>query len=103
MKQRLIIIIILCLLLITGSSSRMMACPVCYGSADNSTMDAANTAVWTLLGITGFVLFSVVAFSFFVWKRTKRLREQIFPDSFIDDNGIIHLKNNKGIIEWNNS
>ncbi len=88
-------------LVFSFSSFTGFACPVCYGSADNSTMDAANTAVWTLLSITGFVLMSVVAFSLFVWKRTKRLQEQSSPESFIDDNGIIHLKNNKGSFEWN--
>ncbi|MBI5217146.1 MAG: hypothetical protein HY960_15425 [Ignavibacteriae bacterium] len=95
--------LIIALLVLTIPSSNGIACPSCFGAADNATMDAANTAVWVLLGITGFVLLSVVGFSFFVWKRTKRLHTQLSHDSYIDDNGIIHLKNNKGIFEWNNS
>ncbi|GEM_PF-455523 len=94
------VLVVTIVLLTLGTSAT--ACPSCYGAAQNNTMDAANTAVMTLLGITGFVLSGIAGFGLFMWKRVKKHRETISNNSFVDDNGHIHI-DNKGTYEWNNS
>lgn len=90
------------MLLVTGTFIAY-ACPGCYGATENNTIEATNNAVVVMLGITGFVLVTFGAFFIYVWKRTRRIREKISHDSFIDQNGAVHLIQNKGMVEWKNS
>jgi hypothetical protein len=85
------------------SNSVTFACPSCFGAAQGPMIDGMNTAILTLLGITGFMLITISSFFIYMWRRTSRLREQITRDSFIDEQGIIHLNQKKGLMEWNNS
>ncbi len=96
-STRFIAALVLCFMALITSAT---ACPACYGAANNNTMDAANTAVMTLLGITGFVLSGIIGFGLYMWKRMKKTKETISKNSFVDDNGIIHI-DNKGTYEWN--
>ncbi len=85
------------------SNSVAFACPSCFGAAQGPMIDGMNAAILTLLGIIGMILILISSFFIFMWRRTSRYREQVTHDSFIDEQGTIHLNQKKGLIEWNNS
>ncbi|HZY10224.1 MAG TPA: hypothetical protein VFF29_03640 [Bacteroidota bacterium] len=92
-------ILIVMILLFTVALS---ACPTCYGVSDSPVRAGMDKAILTMLGITGFVLMLIVASFIRVWRKTRKLREDISEKSFIDQQGIIHSNNDKGVVEWNN-
>ena len=91
------------LLLLWMSTSALLACPMCFNADQGNTIKATNNAVVILLGITGFVLLTFAAFFIYLWKRSRKIREHISDDSFVDEEGTIHWKQNKGTFEWKNS
>ncbi|MBI4547545.1 MAG: hypothetical protein HY707_06185 [Ignavibacteriae bacterium] len=79
------------------------ACPVCYGVQDSPMTAGMNAAILVMLGITGFVLAIIVVFFLWMWRRNRRRREQISDDIYVNEKGQLQTKNEKGVIEWNNS
>jgi hypothetical protein len=56
-----------------------LACPVCYGPADEPMVKATNNGIWVLLGVVGFVQLGFAAMFWSFWRRSKqqkRFREQ---------------------------
>ena len=53
-----------------------MACPSCYGAADSPMTDAMNMAIFSLLGVTGSVLFGLVAFFVYLRRRAQSLNQR---------------------------
>lgn len=58
----------------------LLACPVCYGSADAPMNKGMNNAIWVLVGIIGFVQLGFVALFWSFWRRSKQL--QRFREQF---------------------
>jgi hypothetical protein len=52
-----------------------LACPVCFGSTDAPIAGAVNLAIFALLGVTGAVLGSFVAFFVYLARKAKQARE----------------------------
>lgn len=92
-------ILIVIILLFTATLS---ACPTCYGVSDSPVKAGMDKAILTMLGITGFVLILIASYFIKYWRRTRRLEEEISKKSFIDQQGVIHSNNDKGVVEWNN-
>lgn len=75
-------------------SSRLGACPNCYGAATGPMIDGMNMAIMAMLGITGVVLGAISSFFILMRRRLRRLRPASPDQSYV---------NEKGILEWNNS
>lgn len=58
----------------------LLACPVCYGSADAPMNKGMNNAIWVLVGIIGFVQLGFVALFWSFWRRSKQLKR--FKEQF---------------------
>lgn len=61
------------IILILSSISSVMACPVCYGAADEPEVIAAQTGILFLLGIVGFVLSCIGLFMFNLSRKTNKV------------------------------
>ena len=77
------------------------ACPNCYGAPDSPMTAGMNTAILVMLGITGFVLLAIVISFFLLWRRARRLQTQISEQLFVNEQGILQSKKEKGVVEWN--
>lgn len=51
------------------------ACPVCFGAAEGPMIDGMNLAILALLGVTGAVLGSFIAFFVYLARRARMVRE----------------------------
>lgn len=51
--------------------SRAHACAVCYGDPNSPQTVALNLAIFTMLGVTGCVLSSIVGVGFMLWRRAQ--------------------------------
>ena len=69
--QPLIVIVVAVVALVPES---LLACPVCFGASDEPAAHAMNYAIFTLLGVTGSVLGSFLAFIGYLWRRARMLR-----------------------------
>ena len=78
------------------------ACPSCYGAADSPMTAGMNTAILVMLGITGFVLVTISVAFFLLWRRYKRLQNSLSNEMYINEQGTLQTKNEKGVVEWNN-
>lgn len=63
-------------LLVFALAEPAFACPVCFGATDSPVAQGINLAILALLGITGAVLGSFVAFFIYLAKRARQVREQ---------------------------
>jgi heme/copper-type cytochrome/quinol oxidase subunit 2 len=90
-------------LAVLAFSSAGQACPVCYGANDSQMNAGMNTALGLMLGTTGFVLAIIGAFFMMMWRRYRRQRAHDSAQTFIDEQGLLRLKDEKGIMEWNNT
>jgi predicted transporter len=61
--------------MLVGGSSRLLACPVCFGGAEGSLIDGAKLGVLALVGVTLVVQGSFVAFFIYLRKRAKRMAD----------------------------
>lgn len=95
-----IVITALSLLMSYGST---WGCPACYGDPDSPMTAGMNSAILVMLGITGFVLVSIVACFFLLWKRAKRHQAALSERLSVNEDGLLHENNEKGVVEWNNS
>ncbi len=77
------------------------ACPACYGSSDAALRSGMDSAILFMLGLTGFVLVTILGLFILVWRRARRARV-LSGDLFVDAHGHLHDTKEKGIIEWNN-
>src|SRR5438132_293978 len=89
-------------LLILTYCAAASSCPVCYGAADSPMNAGMNTAILVMLGITGFVLASIVGCFFLLWRRAKRHQAILSPSLSVNEHGMLQEKNEKGVVEWNN-
>ncbi|MBI1805828.1 MAG: hypothetical protein HYR76_02105 [Ignavibacteria bacterium] len=78
------------------------ACPVCFGANDSPMAAGMNTAILVMLGIIGFVLSMILTFFLIMWRRYKHEKSVLSDRTFIDDRGNLQMKNEKGVVEWNN-
>jgi hypothetical protein len=78
------------------------ACPSCYGAADSPMTAGMNTAILVMLGIIGFVLGVIVSAFLFLWRRAKRVQAEFSDSTYVDEQGHLKSKNEKGVVEWNN-
>ena len=60
----------------------VMACPVCFGSADSEQTKAAQAGILALLGVTVAMLASIAAFFFIYLRRRIRIFEESNGGSF---------------------
>lgn len=58
---------------VTFGMQTVIACPSCYGAADSPMTEGMNMAILSLLGITGGVLVSFVAFFVYLRRRARML------------------------------
>ncbi len=77
------------------------ACPVCFGAKDSPMNAGMNTAIWVMLGITGFVLSLIAAFFAMMWRRYRQ-RRKLSERTFVDSGGQLHTQDEQGVVEWNN-
>ncbi len=52
------------------------ACATCYGAPDDPMTAGMNMAIFLMLGVTGSVLGSIVAFMIYLRNRAKRMLNQ---------------------------
>src|SRR5713101_318352 len=90
---------VICMLTLYDSAS---SCPSCYGAPDSPMTASMNTAILVMLGITGFVLLSIVSCFFLLWRRAKRQRAMLSENLCVNEHGLLQEKNEKGVVEWNN-
>ena len=99
MKKKHYIFLIISFIIMTVQSAD--ACPVCVGDK-NSTMTAGmNSAILAMLGITGVVLALFIAFFVTMWRRFKKIQDEISHATYIDEQGVLQTRNEKGVQEWN--
>ena len=58
-----------------GGSSRLLACPVCFGAEETSMIDGAKLGILVMLGITFTVQGGFVGFFLYLRKRAKRIAD----------------------------
>lgn len=58
---------------VTFGMQNVIACPSCYGAPDSPMTEGMNMAILSLLGITGGVLMSFVAFFVYLRRRARML------------------------------
>ena len=63
-------------ILLVAATREAQACPSCYGAPDSQMTEGMNLAILSLLGITGGVLASFVAFFVYLRKRAKMLKRR---------------------------
>lgn len=80
----------------------LVACPVCYGGPDQPLAAGMNTAIIVMLGITGFVLSSIVGVFLVLWRRARRNGAMLSDQLSVNEQGNLEEMNQKGVIEWNN-
>jgi hypothetical protein len=90
------------LLLLAASSQFSEACPSCYGAADSPMTAGMNTAILVMLGIIGFVLVTISTAFILLWRRYKKLKNSLSNEMYINEQGTLQTKNEKGVVEWNN-
>ena len=56
---------------VVGSSSSVLACPVCFGAEETSMIDGAKLGVLVMLGVLVAVQAGFVAFFLYLRKRAK--------------------------------
>jgi hypothetical protein len=59
-------------LVVLGSTSTLLACPVCFGAEETPLIDGAKLGILALLGITFAVQGGFVGFFLYLRKRAKR-------------------------------
>jgi hypothetical protein len=64
---------------VLGGSSRVFACPVCFGAEETSMIDGTKLGILALLGITLSVQGAFVGFFLYLRRRAKR-----FADTELD-------------------
>ncbi len=89
---------LLCCATLTQTS---LACPSCYGAKDSPMTAGMNTAILVMLGITGVVLSFIVAFFLMMWKRYRNQQKLVSDHTFVNEEGVLQSKNEKGVAEWN--
>jgi hypothetical protein len=61
--------------IVIGSSSSVLACPVCFGAEETSMIDGAKLGILVLLAITLAVQGGFVGFFLYLRKRAKRIAD----------------------------
>jgi hypothetical protein len=61
---------------IIGTSSSLLACPVCFGAEETSMIDGAKLGVLVMLAITLAVQGGFVGFFLYLRQRAKRMADQ---------------------------
>ena len=59
-------------LIVVGASSRLFACPVCFGAEETSMLEGTQLGILVLLGITLSVQGAFVGFFLYLRNRAKR-------------------------------
>ena len=60
---------------VVGSSSSVLACPVCFGAEETSMIDGAKLGVLVLLAVTLAVQGGFLGFFLYLRQRAKRIAE----------------------------
>jgi hypothetical protein len=68
-------VISIVLALMTVGSTSVLACPVCFGAEETSTIDATRLGILVLLGVTVAVQGAFVAFFLYLRRRAKRIAD----------------------------
>ena len=58
-----------------GGSTRLLACPVCFGAEETSMIDGTKLGIAVLLAITVAVQGACVAFFLYLRRRAKRMAD----------------------------
>ena len=58
---------------VIGGSTRLLACPVCFGAAETPLIDGAKLGVLVMLGVLFVVQAAFVGFFLYLRKRAKRI------------------------------
>lgn len=53
------------------------ACAVCGGGDNAQLIDAANSVLWTLLALVGFIFAATGATIYFFWRKSKRSKPSL--------------------------
>jgi hypothetical protein len=61
--------------MLLGSSSTVLACPMCFGAEETSMIDGTKLGIMVMLGITFVVQGGFVGFFLYLRKRAKRSAE----------------------------
>lgn len=59
-------------LLLASLSAGASACAVCGGSTDERLVGAANSVLWALLGLVGFIFIASGATIYFLWRKANQ-------------------------------
>ena len=62
-------------LVVIGGSSRLLACPACFGAEDTSMIDGAKLGIAVMLGITFAVQGGFLGFFLYLRRRARRMAD----------------------------
>ncbi len=69
------IVVWLGIAILVMSPERLLACPICFGASDAPAARGMTLAIFTLLGVTGSVLGSFLAFFVYLFRRANAMRD----------------------------
>jgi hypothetical protein len=81
-RVRVIRILTTAAVMVLGSSSSVLACPVCFGAHETSIIDGTRLGILVLLGVTIGVQGGFVGFFLYLRKRAKRIAEVELDDEW---------------------
>jgi len=62
-------------LVVIGGSSRLLACPACFGAEETSMIDGAKLGIAVMLGITFAVQGGFLGFFLYLRRRARRMAD----------------------------
>jgi len=62
-------------LVVIGGSSRLLACPTCFGAEETSMIDGAKLGIAVMLGITFAVQGGFLGFFLYLRRRARRMAD----------------------------
>ncbi len=80
MKRRTTVLTVLVLAMALWASASQ-ACPVCFGDVDDPVIDGLELSILFMLGVTYFVILSVIAAFILLRRRSRRLASQTTESS----------------------
>jgi hypothetical protein len=74
-RLRIVRVLFMSAVVVIGGSSRVFACPVCFGAEETSMIDATKLGILVLLAVTLAVQGAFLAFFLYLRQRAKRIAD----------------------------
>jgi hypothetical protein len=81
-RFRIVQVLTTALVVVIGGSSRVFACPLCFGAEETSMIDATKLGILALLGITFVVQGAFAGFFLYLRNRARRIADVELDDEW---------------------